>query len=425
MMKYKDVLEYLKKASVKGSVLGLSRIKKLLELLGNPQEKLKVVHVSGTNGKGSFSAMLSSVLKEAGCSVGVFSSPSLVRVNDSFRLDCKVVSDEIFADTLNAVIEKAENMSDSPTEFELLTAAAFEMFYKCGCDICIIECGLGGDTDSTNVIEKPVLSVITNVQKDHCGILGNSLSEIAAHKAGIIKINCPVLYGGERNEAFDVIENKAMTMSAKLFVTDTNKIFDEKYSVNGTVFSFGKYKDIKLSLLGSFQTVNAANTLTAVEILRRQGMEISDNAVYRGLEETVWEGRFELIRKDLPVIFDGAHNPCGMQETVRTVKNCFGEKKLVLLMGVMEDKEYSLYPDMLRDIADIVFTVAPDNPRSLNADILAGFLSENGINAIASGDFSDGLRMALQYSEKNKLPLLVLGSLYMYREFKENFQGLL
>ncbi|MBE6844152.1 MAG: bifunctional folylpolyglutamate synthase/dihydrofolate synthase [Ruminococcus sp.] len=424
-MKYEHVLEYLKKASVKGSVLGLSRIKKLLELLMNPQEKLKVVHVSGTNGKGSFSAMLSSVLKEAGYSVGVFSSPSLVRVNDCFRLDCKAVSDEVFADTLNKVIEKADRMPDSPTEFELLTAAAFEMFYKCGCDICIIECGLGGDTDSTNVLEKPVLSVITNVQKDHCGILGNSLAEIAAHKAGIIKRNCPVLYGGERNEAFDVIENKAMTMSARLYVTDTNRISDENFSVNGTVFSFGKYRDIRLSLLGSYQTVNAANVLTAVEILHGQGMTISDNAVFRGLEKTVWEGRFEIIRKNPPVIFDGAHNPCGMQEAVKTVKKCFGGQRTVLLMGVMEDKEYSLYPDMLRDIADVVFTVTPDNPRSLSADALAGFLSGNGINARASDNFSDGLMRALQYSEKNKLPLLVLGSLYMYREFKESCKGLL
>lgn len=198
MTELEKVFLYIKKASAKGIVFGLSRIEKLLEMLGNPQEKIKVIHVAGTNGKGSFCAMLSSVLCKSGFDVGVYSSPYLLTQKDSFRLNNNEVSDEVFLSAMIRVIEAAEKMSDSPTEYELLTAAAFLIFHKNKCDFCIIECGLGGDTDSTNVISSPFLSVITNVQKDHCRILGNSISEIAGHKAGIIKKNCPVLYCGEK-----------------------------------------------------------------------------------------------------------------------------------------------------------------------------------------------------------------------------------
>ncbi len=419
-MNYNEVLEYLKNASVKGSVLGLSRIEELLELLSNPQDKLKIIHVSGTNGKGSFSAMLSAVLKEAGYSVATFSSPALVTVNDSFRLNCETVSDGIFADILSEVIEKAELMNDSPTEFELLTAAAFEMFYKNGCDICIIECGLGGDTDSTNVIKKPVLSVITNVQKDHCGILGDTLSEIAAHKAGIIKQSCDVLYGGERNEAYDIISKKAKEMSAQLYVTDKSRISGVSCDIDGTTLSFDKYENLRLSLVGSYQAQNAANVLTAVQILEKQGFEILRDVVYSGLEKTVWQGRFEVIRKEPPVIFDGAHNLCGMKEAVKTIKSCFGNRKIAVLMGVMADKEYNLYADMLKHVTDIIFTVTPDNPRSLDAQKLADYFNGNGIKAEAYEYFSEGLDNALAYAKNKNIPLVVMGSLYMYREFRES-----
>ncbi|MBQ3566975.1 MAG: bifunctional folylpolyglutamate synthase/dihydrofolate synthase [Oscillospiraceae bacterium] len=421
-MTYAEVLEKLKKASLLGSVLGLSRIEKLLEMLDNPQDKLKIIHVSGTNGKGSFSAILSSVLTEAGYKTGVFSSPSLMTVNDSFRINREIVSDDFFADIMSDVFEKAEQMPDSPTEFELLTATAFQMFYKAECDICIIECGLGGDTDSTNVIKSPVLSVITNVQLDHCGILGNTLSEIARHKSGIIKNNCPVLYGGNRDEAFEVISKKADDLNVKLFLTDKTLLSDVNVTINGTEFSFGNYKNLNLSLVGSYQSENAVNVLTAIEILKKYGFVIADDALCKGFEKTVWQGRFEIVRKNPPVIFDGAHNPCGMHETVRTVKNCFGEGKTAVLMGVMADKDYNLYADMIRDIADTVFTVTPDNSRSLSAVELADYFNKNNVNATAYETFADGLNASLEYVEEKNIPLIVMGSLYMYREFRLNLK---
>lgn len=419
MTAFEKVNIYLKKAAEKGSVPGLSRIKSLLEMLGNPQEKLKVIHVSGTNGKGSFSSMLSSILTQADFCVGYFSSPFITTVNESFRINCEAVSEDLFSAVMEKVIEKAEIMTDSPTEFELLTACAFLMFLDCKCDICIIECGLGGDTDATNVISAPVLSVITNVRKDHCKFLGNTITQIAYHKAGIIKENCSVLYGGECNEAFEVIKSKAFEMSAKLYTADLRRLSDEKFSFEGTEFSFGDHHDLKLPLIGMYQTYNAANALTAVDILRENGYKISRKAVYDGLKKCSWHGRFEIMARDPIIIFDGAHNPDGMEISVRSIKHYFNSKPVALLMGVMADKEYYLYGDMLKNISDIVFTVTPNNPRSLNCKKLYSVLNENGIKSVFFEDFADGVKNALEYAETNEMPLVVLGSLYMYSDFKK------
>ncbi len=417
---------YLKQASSRGSILGLERIKHLLEMLGNPQEKLKIIHVSGTNGKGSFSAILSSILNYAGYCTGYFSSPALTSAADSFQIGGSKVSEEIFTSVMVKVIEKAEEMDseqESPTEFELLTAAAFLMFFQCKCDLCIIECGLGGDGDSTNVISSPVLSVITNVRKDHCHILGNAVSQIAAHKAGIIKRGCAVLYGGEKNEAFEVIRNRASEMSSKLYVTDFQKLSGESFTLDGTTFSYGDYSGLKMPLLGKYQILNGANVITAVEILREKGFEISRSAVYDGLKSCVWQGRFEVLCREPMVIFDGAHNPDGMAAAVESIKYYFGGKPIVILMGIMADKEYSLYGDMLKSTAEIIFTVTPDNPRALDSKILCEYFRQSGINSEFYHDFSHGASKALEYAEKKKLPLAVLGSLYMYDKFTAILKG--
>lgn len=425
MTPIEKVNAYLKKASEKGSKLGLERIKQLLESLNDPQDKLKIIHVSGTNGKGSFSSMLSSVLNQAGYCTGYFSSPVITDVTDSFQINCKAVSDDLFASVMEKVIEKAENMQDSPTEFELLTAAAFQIFFECNCDICIIECGLGGDEDSTNIISSPVLSVITNVRKDHCKFLGNTISEIACHKAGIIKKNCPVLYGGENNEAFEIIKNKACEMSSKLYVTDFEKLSNEEFTLDGTKFSFGNYQDLKLSLIGIYQTLNAANVLTAIEILGERGLEISEQAVYSGFEKCIWHGRFEIMRRDPMIIFDGAHNPDGLELAVKSIRRYFNGQPVAFLMGVMADKEYALYGDMLKDTADIIFTVTPDNPRSLDCKKLCERFRKSGINTEFYENFSEGVGRAFEYAKVKGIPMAVLGSLYMYNEFKKELSKLI
>ena len=235
-MNFEEALGYLKKAAERGSILGLSRITELLRLMGDPQEKVRTVHIAGTNGKGSFGAMLTSVLKSAGYKVGGFSSPAITKVTDSFRIDGAELPEEEFAELIGDIAPICESMDEKPTEFEVLTAAAFELFVRKGCDIALVECGMGGDLDSTNVIKAPVLSVITNVQKDHAAFLGNTIAEIASHKCGIIKQGRPVYFGGDSEEACEIAADTAEKMGAELFLPDYSQFSwsDESCTINGT-----------------------------------------------------------------------------------------------------------------------------------------------------------------------------------------------
>lgn len=420
MTDYEKALDYMKKAAERGSKLGLSRIEKLLGIIGNPQNKIKTIHVSGTNGKGSFGAMLCSVLKTSGYTVGSFSSPAITKVNDSFRINCEEISDKEFALIINDIAPICESMKDKPTEFEVLTAAAFELFFRSNCDIAVVECGMGGDLDSTNVISSPLLSVITNVQKDHCGFLGNTIEEIAAHKAGIIKYGRPVFFGGDIGNIPQSIINAAKEKSSHLFTKNRSEIkcsFPESvFSLSGTQFNY-KGMNINLPLLGTYQIDNVANVLNCIEILKDEGLEISNNAVKNGIETAKWHGRFEVLRKKPIVIFDGSHNPDGIRYAAESIKFYFKDSKIALLVGVMADKEYELYADILGELIDECFAVTPNNPRSLKSEILAESFAEKGIGSSAFENLDDGVKAAYAHAKSRNIPLIALGSLYMYREF--------
>ncbi|MDE6781216.1 MAG: bifunctional folylpolyglutamate synthase/dihydrofolate synthase [Ruminococcus sp.] len=413
-MTYKESLEYLKTASGRGSRLGLERISILMEKLGNPQDKIKTIHVTGTNGKGSFSAMLTSVLKNSGYRTGSFSSPAITGVTDSFRIDCEEITQNEFSEIMDVIYPVCESMDDKPTEFEVLTAMAFEMFVHKKCDIAVVECGMGGDLDSTNVITSPLLSVITNVRKDHCSFLGNTIDEIASHKAGIIKHNRPVFFGGE--EVPEIILRTAQEKNSELFRKSPYEIKAD-FSLSGTEFIYKNMK-INLPLLGTYQLNNALNVLECIEILRNQGIDIPDSAITDGLENAKWHGRFEVLRRNPLVIFDGSHNPDGITRTAESLEKYF-QSRVVMLTGVMADKEYNLYADILGKYIDCVFAVTPDNPRSLDCQTLAGTFSEKGIPACAFHQLADGVKYAYSYAKEKNLPLIALGSLYMYREFTE------
>ena len=411
MADFKQACDYLKIASSRGSKLGLERVVGLMELLGNPQNKLKVIHVAGTNGKGSFCAMLSSVLTQAGYKTGSFNTPALTGITDYFRIDGKEISEDKFAEIMTEIIPLCESMEEKPTEFEIISAAAYLLFYREKCDIAIIECCMGGDTDATNTIEKPILSVITNVQKDHTAFLGDTLPKIASHKAGVIKSSCPVFYGGETAcEAYDVIESRAEKLNSPLYLQDFSDISDIKYSLDGISLEY-KDTEIHTGLSGAYQVSNIANVLNCISILNKCGLDISDDNIKQGLENTKWHGRFEILSHNPLVIFDGAHNPDGISQAVNTIEKYFD--KIILLIGVMADKEYKLYNNMLGKYIDTAFTVKPDNPRALDSEILAGTFE----NARAYPVFSEGVKAAYYFAEKKNLPLVALGSLYMYKEF--------
>ena len=415
--------ERLRAISRNESILGLERITELMRLMGDPQDKLRIVHVAGTNGKGSFTAMLSSILAEAGYKVGSFTSPAVSGATDSFRINCVRIREARLAELYSEIAPFTEKMKEKPTEFEVMTAAAFRLFEEEGCDIAVVECGLGGRGDSTNVIKSPLLSVITNVQLDHTGRLGATLAEIASQKAGIIKNGRPVLWGGEEGEALEVIRAEAQKHSAPLTCVDRSRLTVGESSIEGTEIEFSGFGALTLSLAGEYQPENAANVLTAVELLRSLGINADDAAVRRGLAMAEWPARFEPIMLNPTVVFDGAHNPDGVALAAKSIKRVFGGQKAVLLMSVMADKDYLRYPGLLKDCAEKVFTVAPDNPRALPAGSLAEAFNNGGVPAEASEVFAEGVEKAFVFAEKNSLPLIAMGTLYMYNDFKEALKG--
>ncbi len=414
--------EYIKIAAERGSKLGLERITELCDRLGNPQNKTHIIHIAGTNGKGSFGAMLSSVLVESGYKVGGFSSPALTDLTDSFCINGKSISADDFNEVMADIIPLCENMADKPTEFEVLTAAAYELFCRENCDIALIECGMGGDTDSTNVVEYPVLSVITNIALDHTAFLGGTISEIARCKAGIIKPSRPVLYGGNDDETLEIIRSISRKNGSQLTLADKDRVTVVESDINGIIYEDKAFGRLKSALIGSYQKYNLANVLTAVEILRSMEMNIPDNAVKSGIEKAVWQGRFEVVSRNPLIIYDGAHNPDGIIQAAESI-GTYISGKIALLIGVMADKEYGLYPEILGKFIDKAFTVVPDNPRSLDSDTLATAFEAKGIDAVSCGSVENGVRQALEYAKNHNIPLIALGSLYMYGEFRQEIKN--
>lgn len=414
-MNYQESLEYIKSLQALGSKPGLSRVTELAELMGNPQNELKIIHVTGTNGKGSTCAMIESVLIKAGYKTGKFSSPWIEKINEYISVSGNSLSDDDFAKALSETAEFADKMPDHPTEFEVITVAAYNWFKKQKCDIVIVETGMGGTGDATNIIEKPVLSVITNVAMDHTKFLGETLEEIAENKAGIIKEKVPALFGGDEEKALKVIEKIANEKKAELFTIDKPDVASS--DVYGSTFEY-RGLELKIPLAGEYQPQNAATAFDALDILASLGFEISDEDIISGFADVKWKGRFEILQKDPLFVFDGGHNIHGILYAALSIKKYFGEK-VNILTGVMADKEYARMADILSPLAETVFTVTPDNPRALTAEKYAEVFKAKGINAISCENVAEGVKKALELSKQENRPLIAIGSLYMYKDVKK------
>jgi len=414
-MTYEETLRYIHSVCWMGSRPGLERISELCCRLGDVQNGLRFIHVAGTNGKGSFCAMLSSILRQAGYSVGMFTSPYVKCFNERIQLDGGMISDADLAHFTSLVRPHAEAMADHPTEFELITAVGLVYFAEKRPDFVILEAGMGGRLDSTNVIGSSALSVITGVDLDHTAILGDTPEKIAAEKAGIIKKGGHVLFGSGTESVKTVIAEKASEMDAVLRAADYGKLRDCAYSIDGTRFSYGE-KEYKLSLLGEYQTRNAAVVLSAVEMLRESGTEISEDAVRDGLAAARWPARFELLSTHPITVYDGAHNPEGVASAVRNIKLFFGEKHPVAVVGVMADKDYSLMTEALSAVVSEVYCVTPDNPRALDSTLLAQAFKEKGVTAVSFESLEKGVFEAMKKANAENVPVVLLGSLYMYAE---------
>ena len=415
-MNYKEALEYIHNVSWTFCKPGLERTEELCKMLGNPEKSLKFVHVAGTNGKGSFSSMLSSVLKEAGYKVGLYTSPYILKFNERISINGKPISNKELVEITETVKECADKMADKPTEFELVTAIAFTYFAKNKCDIVVLECGLGGRLDSTNVIDTPVLSVITGISLDHTAILGDTVEKIAYEKAGIIKENVPVLWCGEDKRATKVILEAAEKKHAPVYLTSHDEIIIKRASFDGTMLDYKNFRNVEIKLLGSYQPLNCANVLEAVSVLCSHGFYITHPQVMDGLKKAEWHARFERISDTPLVIFDGAHNPEGIEASVKSVKDYFGSARAYVLTGVMADKDYSYMASKICEVADKIFCITPDNPRALPAEKYAEVFSSLGKEAHAFKTVKEATKCAILSAKTDGKPLLCLGSLYMYGE---------
>ncbi len=399
---------------------GLERISELCERLGNPQNDLRFIHVAGTNGKGSFCSMLDCVLRAAGYKTGLFTSPYISEFNERIRFCGENIDGGELAAITEYVKPYADAMTDKPTEFELITAIGLEYFKRKGCDVVVLEAGMGGRLDSTNIIPASVLSVITGISLEHTAYLGDTIEKIAAEKAGIIKKNGTVLFGGNGEDAARVISARAAEMGADYRFADKSTLNILHSDLFGSVFDYGERKNIEISLSGLYQPHNAANVIAAADILNTKGFSISEDALRKGLLAARWQARFEVISKSPLIIFDGAHNPEGIEKAVESVKYYFGEQKILVLTGVMKDKNYRYIAGRLSEIAAAALTITPDNPRALDAAEYAAVLSEAGVNAAAYTTPAEAVKAGKSLAAEKDLPLICLGSLYMYKEIADN-----
>ena len=420
-MNYQEALNFIHSVSNSFCKPGLERISRLCEKLGHPERQLRFIHVAGTNGKGSFCAMTESILRAAGYSTGLFTSPFIKCFNERMRVNGENIANDELVELVELVRPIADSMEDKPTEFELITAIAFEFFRRHNVDVVVLEVGLGGRLDSTNVIQSPLLSVITGIDFDHTELLGNTLQAIAAEKGGIIKHGVPSLYGGAASSACGVLSALAGVRHSRMYSTDRSLLKVHSYSLDGTVFHFGDLKELKIPLLGTYQPLNAATVLTAVEILNREtDLQISEEAIRQGLSRVRWEARFELLKEADPIIlYDGSHNPDGATNAVKSIEAYFPEQRVNILTGVMGDKDFDAIIEVIKPVTACAYTVKPSTPRALDAELYAAHFRTHGVNAKGYTDLTEGVRAAIEESRQQGLPLVCLGSLYLYGELTD------
>ena len=426
-MNYEEAIEKIHSFNVFGSRLGLERMKKLLELLGNPHENMKIIHVAGTNGKGSVCRYVYSVLEENGYRTGAYFSPYIENFTERIEFDRKEISRADLVRYTEEAIQGVEQMLtlgyESPTEFELVTAVGLLYFAAKKADYVVLEVGLGGKGDSTNICDKPVVTAITSISYDHMAQLGNTLELIAADKAGIIESGVPVVVNVDDEGAFEVIRGRAESLGAPLIDVRRAEVgwieeSLEGYSFDAVLADGTHYDDIRLSMHGMHQISNAVCALQMIEIMRKSGVEMSDDNIRKGMQKARQKGRFEILGKNPYIILDGAHNPAGAKALTDTVLFHFRGKKILLCTGILADKAYGeMAAEFTRLCADVVVTEVP-NSRSMKAQELAEAFEafdlygkrEKSITVIP--DYEEAVSYVKKIGETYDL-ILWAGSLYL------------
>ena len=406
-------LDFFAQPRFQGFKPGFSRTQALLDALGNPEKQLRFVHVAGTNGKGSVCACLSSILTAAGYKTGLYTSPYVVCWNERVQVNGEYISDADLMEAVEHIRPFAEGLEDAPTQFEVETALALWYFAHVQCDIAVLEVGMGGEWDSTNVIPAPEVAVLCAIGLDHTGVLGNTPAEIAGVKSGIIKPGCSVASYGSGQEAEAVIAARCTALGCPLERPDFSRLGDLRPGLEGCRFRYGDYRDLFIPLAGTYQPRNAALAVTAAELLRGRGWNITEQHIRDGLKNVRWPGRFEVLRRDPIFILDGSHNPHGMAATAESLRTYFGGEKLWFVMGVMADKDVSSIARLLAPLAAGFAAVEPPNPRAMKPDALADLLRrETGATAIPFTTIDAGVNWALNRARSTGGTAAALGSLY-------------
>ena len=417
-MTAEQAIEYIHSVCWKGSIPGLGRTNTLLGLMGDPHKKLKYVHIAGTNGKGSTAAMTASILRKAGYKVGLYTSPYIYRFNERMQINGEQIPDQELADITEWVKPLAQSMAESPTEFELVSCIAFEYFYRNNCDIVVLEVGMGGALDSTNVIPCPEVAVITNIGLDHTDVLGKTVEEIALTKSGIFKENgAAVVYRGtEGVEA--VFEKVCAEKNVSLKKANFEGLKLHSHGLTGQVFDCGDRKALELPLLGDHQLHNAAVVLGVIDTLQEKGWKITEDHVREGLKTVSWPGRFDIMRNDPLFIIDGGHNPQCIEALVKNIQDYLAGKKVIVLTGVLADKDYA---DMYKPVMPLVqefVCITPPNPRRLPAEKLAEYLTAAGTTATPCGSTKEGVLTAMEKAGDDGV-VLCFGSLYSIGDIRD------
>ena len=418
-MTIQEALAYIDGVRWYGSKPGLERISELLRRLDEPQKGLKFVHIAGTNGKGSTAAMLASALKASGFRTGLFTSPYLARFNERMRINGREIEDEALCALVERIRPAADAMDDHPTEFELMTAAALLWFRQERCDIVVLETGLGGRLDATNVIGAPEVCVITNIGLDHTAVLGDTVEQIAAEKAGILKrgTEC-VLY--EQTESVEaVVRARCAELDVPLHVADFSAIVPEFDSLDGQVFSY-KRQPCAIPLLGAHQRKNAAVVLETLEVLRRKGWKLPESEAEHGLYAVNWPARFEIVQEEPPFVVDGGHNPQCARTVAENLEHYFPGRRRVLLLGVLADKDYPAMLEILASAAEAFVCVTPDSERALPAAELAKALARFAKPVTVAESIREGVGAALDEAGPDGM-VCAVGSLYMAGEIRGCF----
>lgn len=430
-MRYEEAMKYITEVGNFGSNYGLERTHKLLEYLGNPEKYLKLIHIAGTNGKGSTTSMITEILMGAGYKVGMYTSPFIEEFEERIQINRRNIPKETLANLIDEVKVAVERVIEEgynhPTEFEIITVLMLLYFKKEKIDFGVIEVGLGGRLDSTNVII-PILQVITSISFDHTNLLGNTLEEIAGEKAGIIKKNIPTVIYPQEEEALKVIKNKCAAMESDLYTADKDNVKFVKVVNEDKPYQLLKYKEefnIFLPLLGEHQILNLSVAMKVIEVLNnRKIVNITTESIIKSIKNVTWKGRLEVLSNNPYVVIDGAHNIQGIKTLSRNIKKYFKYENLHLILGILADKDVEEMIKIITPMAKQVYAVTPNSIRAELADDLKNEIVKYNANCRAFDEYEEAYLEALKNAKENDI-ILASGSLYMIGDMRKIINKLL